>query len=91
MVRLLAERYDTKSNVKLGGFPSQLQASYVSSHNEELWYKEEVCLWMTIYIYIYIVLHPKYLCKYLCIRLSIFSKFFSPKLRGVYSTQNLYD
>ena len=30
-----AERYDTKSNVKLGGFRSQLQASYVSSHTEE--------------------------------------------------------
>ena len=50
MVRLLAERYDTKSNVKLGGFRSQLQASNVSSHTEELWYNETVCLWMTIYI-----------------------------------------
>ena len=36
MRRLLAERYDTKSNVKLGRFRSQLQASYVSSHIEEL-------------------------------------------------------
>ena len=36
VVRLLAERYDTKSNVKLGGFRSQLQASYVSSPTEEL-------------------------------------------------------
>ena len=54
MVRLLAERSDTKPNVKLGGFWSQLQASYVSSHTEELWYTEAVCLWMTIYIYIYI-------------------------------------
>ena len=53
MVRLLAERYDTKSNVKLGRFLSQLQASYVSSHTEELWYNETVCLWMTKYIYIY--------------------------------------
>ena len=34
MVRLLAEQYDTKSNVKLGGFRSKLQASYVSSHTE---------------------------------------------------------
>ena len=51
MVRLLAERSDTKSNVKLGGFWSQLQASYVSSHTEELWYNEAVCMWMTIYIY----------------------------------------
>ena len=36
VVRLLAERSDTKSSVKLGGFRSQLQASYVSSHTEEL-------------------------------------------------------
>ena len=27
----------------------QLQASYVSSHTEELWYNETVCQWMTIY------------------------------------------
>ena len=46
----LAERFDTKSNVKLGGFQSQLEASYVSSHTEELWYDETVCLCMTIYI-----------------------------------------
>ena len=51
MVRLLAERYNTKSNVKLGEFRSQLQVSSVSSHTEELWYKETVRLWMTIYIY----------------------------------------
>ena len=52
MVCLSAERSDdTKSNVKLGRFQSQLQASYVSSHTEELWYNETVCLWMTIYIY----------------------------------------
>ena len=51
-VRLLAEQYDTKSNVKLGGFWCQLQASYVSSHTEELRYDETVYLWMTIYIYV---------------------------------------
>ena len=51
MVRLLTERPNTKSKVKLGGFRSQLQVSYVSSHTEELWYNETVCLWMTIYIY----------------------------------------
>ena len=33
-----AERYAAKSNVKLGGFRSQLEASYVSSDIEELWY-----------------------------------------------------
>ena len=52
VVRLLAERYDTKSNVKLGGFLSQVQLSYASSHTEELWYNETVRLWMTKYIYI---------------------------------------
>ena len=52
----LAELYDNQSNVKLGGFQSLVEASYVSRHIEELWYN---CLWMTtythiIYIYIYI-------------------------------------
>ena len=47
MVRLLAESYNTKSNVKLGRFRSQLHASYVSSPTEELLYNE-VYLWMTI-------------------------------------------
>ena len=54
IVRLLAELSNTKSNEMLGGFRSQLQASFVSSHTEELWYNERVCLLMTIYIYIYI-------------------------------------
>ena len=57
MVRLLAEQFDTKSNVKLDVFRSQLQASYVSSRTEELWYNETVCLWMTMYIYIYIYIY----------------------------------
>ena len=51
VVRLLAEWFDTKSDVKLGGFRPQLQASYVSSHTEELWYNKTDSLWMTIYIY----------------------------------------
>ena len=50
MVRYLAKRSDIKSNVKLGGFRSQLQSSYVSSHTGELWYNETVRLWMKIYI-----------------------------------------
>ena len=50
VVCLLTEWYDTKSNIKLGGFQSQLQASYVSSHTEELWYNETVCRWLYIYI-----------------------------------------
>ena len=53
MVCLLAEWYDTKSNIKLGEFQSQLQASYVSSHTEELLYNKTVCLWMTIYTFAY--------------------------------------
>ena len=31
VVCLLAEPYETKSNIKFGGFQSQLQASYLSS------------------------------------------------------------
>ena len=54
MVRLLAERSDTKCKVKLGVFRSRLQASYVSSHTEELWYNETVYRWMTIYIIEYV-------------------------------------
>ena len=57
MVRLLAERSDTKFNVKLGGFQSQLQASYMSSHTEDLSYNEILCLWMDDYIYIYIYVY----------------------------------
>ena len=60
MARLLAERSDTKSNVKLGGFRPQLQAFYVCGHTEELWYNETVNLWMTIYIYIYIYITKLY-------------------------------
>ena len=43
---MMAEWYDTKSNVKLGGFRSQLEAFYLSSCTEELWYNEKsVCGW----------------------------------------------
>ena len=34
--RLLVEWYDTMSNVKLGGFQPQLEASYVSNQTEDL-------------------------------------------------------
>ena len=43
MVRLLAKLSDSMSNVNLGGFRSQLQALYASSHT--------VCGWLYIYIY----------------------------------------
>ena len=39
----------------LAAFRFQLEAACVSSHTKELWYKETVCLWMTIYIYISII------------------------------------
>ena len=39
--------------VKSAGFRSQLRASRLSSHTDELRYNETV-MWMTIYIYIYI-------------------------------------
>ena len=40
----MAEWLDSMSNLKLGGFQSQLGASCVSSHTEELWYNETVYL-----------------------------------------------
>ena len=46
-----------KSDVKLAGFISQLETSYVSNHTEESWYNETVCLRMNIYIYIYIYIY----------------------------------
>ena len=54
VVLLLAEWYNTQSDVNLGEF----QVPYVSSHTEELWYNETFCLWITIYIYyIYIYIY----------------------------------
>ena len=44
VVRQLAERYDTKSNIKLDEFRSQLHASDVYRHTEELLYNKTVCL-----------------------------------------------
>ena len=49
------------SDVKLGRFRFQLEASHMSSLTEELWYNKTVCLLMTIYIYIYI--HTIYLSR----------------------------
>ena len=43
------------SSVTLDGLRSQLEASCVSSHTEELWHNEIVCLDDNIYIYIYIL------------------------------------
>ena len=86
MLRLLAERSDSKSNVKLGGFRSQLQLSYVSSHTEESWYNESVCLWMTIYIYIYIYI---YICTciiaYISRTLSLFTASITQFVRTFHS------
>ena len=49
--QLMAARYDTKSNVKLAVFQSQLGASCISSHTDDLWYNETVCAGLYIYIY----------------------------------------
>ena len=68
VVCLLAERYGMNSDVKLGRFRPQLQASYVTSNTEELWYNETVCLWMTIYIYIYCILVASHCSYRLCCR-----------------------
>ena len=51
MVHLLAEWYDTKSNIKLGGFQSQLQASYMSSHTVSLYHNSSVSVDDYIYIF----------------------------------------
>ena len=50
----MAEQLDTVSTVILGGFRSQIDEFSVSSHTEELWFNERVCLWMTMYVFIYI-------------------------------------
>ena len=47
----MVEWLDTMSSLKLGGFRSQFESYHVSSHTEELWYNETVCLWMIIYIF----------------------------------------
>ena len=52
MVRLLAERYDTKSNEKLGGFRSSFKAFYVSSQLKSCDTTKTVYLWMTLSHYI---------------------------------------
>ena len=44
VVRLWLSGTILSYNVKFGGFRSQLQVSCVSSHTEELWYNETVCL-----------------------------------------------
>ena len=46
---MTAKRCESKSNVRLYRFQSQLEASYVSILTEEFWYNETVCRWMTIY------------------------------------------
>ena len=46
----MAERLDPMSNLMLGRFQSQLKASCMSSHTDELGYNETTILSMTIYI-----------------------------------------
>ena len=57
--------------VKLAGFQSQLEASCMSCHTEELWYSETVCGWQ--YIYIYIVCVCVYVYIYIYIYIYIYS------------------
>ena len=56
---------DTKSNLKLAGFGSQLEESCVSYHIERLWYNKIVCMGINIYIYIYIYIVAYILRLYL--------------------------
>ena len=46
-------RYPT--NVKSADFRSQLEAFPVSSHTDELWYNETVCLWIKNIYYYFII------------------------------------
>ena len=68
VARLSAERPDTKWNVKWGGFRSQLQVSYASSHSKELIQRNSLSVNDYIYIYIYIYLRgafnkfPEFFC-----------------------------
>ena len=43
-------RVGYQTGEKSARFRFQLEAYHKSKHTEELWYKEPVCLWMTIYI-----------------------------------------
>ena len=40
----MGEEYDTKFNIKLGMFQSQLEASCMSNRAKELWYNKTVYL-----------------------------------------------
>ena len=60
----MAERLYTMSSVKLGGFWSQIEASCVSNHAEELWYDLNNLSVDIIYIYIYIYI---YMCVCVCV------------------------
>ena len=41
--QLKAERNNSKFKVKSGGFESQIEVSYMSSHTDDLWYNKTVC------------------------------------------------
>ena len=48
----MPEWLDNMSSVKLGRFRSPLEASCMSSHTEEFWYNETVCLGITNIFYL---------------------------------------
>ena len=50
--QLVPERYDSKSNVKRGGFQSQLEASSLATLKGFDSTKQSFCRWQCIYIYI---------------------------------------
>ena len=47
-------RVSYATDIKSAEFWSWLETSRWSSHTEELWYSETICMWMTIYIYTFI-------------------------------------
>ena len=46
----MAMRLCYQADVKLAAFQSYHEVPHSSTHTDELWYNETVCLWMTTYI-----------------------------------------
>ena len=76
----------SKSDAKLAAFQSQIKASYVSCHTEELWHNETVCLRMTMYIYIYIYI---YIYMYIYIYIYIYCPHWADICKSLLVDQHL--
>ena len=72
MFQSLAERCDTKCNVKLAGFDSSFKCPTCLTTLKSCDTTKTVFLWMTIYIYIYIYIYL-YMCVCVCVCVHIYS------------------